>query len=76
MDDSEVAGPAPPDVSTIAGQRQLLIMFDIRRIVLRPWYLAQKEELVLITVSRSGYFVYWSYVKKQLFPDGRGPRLV
>ena len=51
-------------------------MFDIRRIVLRPWYLAQKEELVLITVSRSGYFVYWSYVKKQLFPDGRGPRLI
>ena len=73
MDGSEVAGPAPPDVSSRAGQLQLLILFDLRRIVLRPWWLDPEEERVLITVSRSGYFVYWAFVKQMLFGDGRGP---
>ena len=74
MDDPEVEGPSPPDVSTLAGQRQLLIMFVIRRIVLRQWLLEPADERVLFTVSRSGYLVYWPFVKQQLFSDGGGFR--
>ena len=65
-----MARPALPEVDTRFGQLQLGIMFDITRIVLRPLFLHEKDERVLFTVSRSGYHVYWAFVRKLLFGNG------
>ena len=70
MDGPRLARPALPEVDSRLGQLQLGIMFDIYRIVLHPLFLHEKDERVFFTVSRSGYHVYWAYVKKFLFGNG------
>ena len=72
MDGSALEGPALPDVSSDEGQHQLNIILSIRRIVLRRWLLDPADERIIITVSRSGYAVYWSFVRSQILSDGGG----
>ena len=72
MDDSALQGPALPDVSSAEGQHQLNIILSIRRIVLRRWLLDPADDRIIITVSRSGYAVYWSFVRSQILSDRGG----
>ena len=70
MDGPREAWPALPDLSTIHGQQQFSLLLDICRTVLRTLLLHEKDELILLTVSRSGYLVYWTHVKTFIFDAG------
>ena len=67
MDGSVLARPALPDVSSDEGQHQLNIILSFRRIVLRRGLLDPDDERVVGTVSRSGYAVWWSFVRQQVW---------
>ena len=72
MDGSALAWPAFPDVCSDEGQHQLNILLSIRRIVFRRGLLAPDDERIIGTVSRSGYAVWWSSVRQQVFSVGSG----
>ena len=72
MDGSVLAWPAFPDVCSDEGQHQLNIILSISRIVLRRALLDPADERVIATVSHSGYAVFWSFVRMQVFSDGSG----
>ena len=44
-------------------QHQLHIMLSIRACVLNKGFLGPEDGLTLATVSRSGFAVWWSFVK-------------
>ena len=70
MDGPREAWPALPDLSTSHGKQQFGILLDICRTVLRTLLLHEKDEHILLTVSRSGYIVYWTHVKSLLSDGG------
>ena len=67
MDGSVLARPALPDVSSEEGQHQLNIILSIRRVVLHRGLLDPDDGLVIGTLSGSGYAVWWSFVKQQIW---------
>ena len=63
MNDARVARPSLPSMDSEESHHQLSIMFCIRSCVLNRGFLGPDDGLILATVSRSGFAVWWSFVK-------------
>ena len=63
MDDPIVARPALPSMDSEEAQHQLNIVLSIRACVLNKGFLGPEDGLIIASVSRSGFAVWWSFVK-------------